>query len=231
MTISCKLSWAECLCSFRWWSVRWGNKRAQRRDARKKSLFTYRSYTERLHCTPWRAMWEECQGSQLNQAGGEPRESEDPWTSTFLLWSRWNTRKDVGDFIGAFECTRPQSGEGRKGNCGRGRHFHTGAPGHLGKVFAISLQGCWIRKEKGGKHEILKIYMVSYICLKWPQKADLWPTGKNYIANESNIQKCAKWKRPPQKAVNLIIGVIQAETRWSPVGKLLQRFMQPMGYR
>lgn len=47
----------------------------------------------------------------------------------------------------------------------------------------------------------------------------------------SNSQKFAKWKRPLPKAVNLIIGVIQAEIKRSPVGKLLHRFMQPMGYR
>ena len=30
------------------------------------------------------AAWEECQGSRLNQAGGEPRENEDLWTSACI---------------------------------------------------------------------------------------------------------------------------------------------------
>ena len=51
--------------------------------------------------------------------------------------------------------TRSQSGEDRKGACGKGQPYHTCVPGHLGGLLMVCLEGV-LSQQESAKFKILQ---------------------------------------------------------------------------
>lgn len=78
-------------------------------------------------------------GSQLNQVSWNLKGSEDPWWASAIIEVRveYTSNRCKGILSVRLDVMRLQSG--KRGSCGRGQFYHTGAAGYLGRM----LIACW----------------------------------------------------------------------------------------
>lgn len=219
-----------------------GYKTGHRRDAEKQSLFTHRSYRDRLTTQN-----EGLHGTNAKGANSlsrwEAKRERGSMDKYFFYWGQGeiHTKRYKGFHLHIWLLLGHSHKRVGRGTCGRADiftlvHLITGAR-YLQSIYRdIEASG----KKRGGKYEVLEIYNTFSMLGTYPQwleKTDIWPIDKDHKQMEGHSRKGKPFY--PSAMCKLEEATLEGSkphywrysSRWpwqSPVRKLLHRVMQPM---